>query len=749
MTIGYEGASKPRFAALSIALVTLMSSHAVFGFRESASSQGAAGSQVTIYRDDWGVPHIYAAAEEAGFYGLGYAQAEDHLEGVLRMILTVRGEQAAAFGPEFADADLGQRQWMQMEEARAGFERLSPQLQKNYRYFMAGIRHFMDEHPKEVPSWSPQLEPAALIAWPRSALWGYYVGDGLQDCTRGGASLTATSQSILDLKTPNASNEWIVAPWRTSDNAMIVLSDPHGPVDGSFVYEFRMDAGAIKSAGYSIGAQMTLVHTRNISWGMTTGAPDTSDCYEVAVDPNNPRRYQFDGEWKTMTTREVTINVKGGAPITRTFEYTHHNGALCPVVARKEDKAYVVSSPYFGHAGDQDQELYEMNLAKNAAEARNAMKRLGMFSQNVMIGDSHGNSFYVRAGRTPKRPAGYDWSKPVPGNTSKTAWTGVHPLEDLVQIENPSTGYMTNNNIAPDMMMEKSPLSADRYPAYIFNDQRGRTNTRGMRVVEVLSKAYNFTVSDAIELSLDEKWVGTESWQRALATAATQNVAAVRDKPPEFRRFLDRLLRFDGMARAGSVSALDYFYWQNAVWADPEILNTPLDSLNRMLSSEGQVTPDFGKALIKAIDTAVSAITKDHGSIDLELGDVFRIGRGGYSWPLGGIGIIPPGRAACKTAIGWDQHCLATLRAMIPGKPDERRQRWPVIGSRLLRLVVFTNPIQSFTLHNFGQSGRTDSPHYSDQARLTSERRLKPVYFEKTEILRHAVSTKNLEVVIH
>jgi acyl-homoserine lactone acylase PvdQ len=37
---------------------------------------------VTIYRDNWGVPHIYAEREEDGFYGLGYAQAQDRLPGL-------------------------------------------------------------------------------------------------------------------------------------------------------------------------------------------------------------------------------------------------------------------------------------------------------------------------------------------------------------------------------------------------------------------------------------------------------------------------------------------------------------------------------------------------------------------------------------------------------------------------------------------------------------------------------------------
>ena len=35
----------------------------------------SAEQKVTIHRDTWGVPHIYADSAAAGAYGLGYAQA--------------------------------------------------------------------------------------------------------------------------------------------------------------------------------------------------------------------------------------------------------------------------------------------------------------------------------------------------------------------------------------------------------------------------------------------------------------------------------------------------------------------------------------------------------------------------------------------------------------------------------------------------------------------------------------------------
>src|SRR5262245_8553104 len=71
----------------------------------------AAQGKVTIYRDTWGVPHIYADRESDGFYGLGYAMAEDEADFILRSALIARGEAAAAFGKTEVESDYTSRLW--------------------------------------------------------------------------------------------------------------------------------------------------------------------------------------------------------------------------------------------------------------------------------------------------------------------------------------------------------------------------------------------------------------------------------------------------------------------------------------------------------------------------------------------------------------------------------------------------------------------------------------------------------------
>ena len=89
--------------ALSILCVTPM----VFGDNEAADLAG----QVTIRRTEYGVPHVLAQNERALGFGLAYAQAEDHMESIMELILKARGEFALHFGAGRNDANVKSDVW--------------------------------------------------------------------------------------------------------------------------------------------------------------------------------------------------------------------------------------------------------------------------------------------------------------------------------------------------------------------------------------------------------------------------------------------------------------------------------------------------------------------------------------------------------------------------------------------------------------------------------------------------------------
>ena len=60
---------------------------------------------------------------------------------------------------------------------------------------------------------------------------------------------------------------------------------------------------------------------------------------------------------------------------------------------------------------------WELNSAEDYTGAVRATETLTLFPQNVMVADSSGNIYYQRTGRVPRRPEGFDWSRPVDGST--------------------------------------------------------------------------------------------------------------------------------------------------------------------------------------------------------------------------------------------------------------------------------------------------------------------------------------------
>src|SRR5207248_2856655 len=233
------------------------------------------------------------------------------------------------------------------------------------------------------------------------------------------------------------SNQWVITPSRTADGAPLALIDPHLSWYGQFrFYEARLYGGALQTSGMAIpGLPLSaLGHNAYCSVAMTTGGPDAADVYEEELNPDNPRQYKYDGQWRDMVVQKERIRVKqGGEVATKEFEIesTRHG----PVVAHRNGKAYAMKLPYFDQYRLPEQS-YLMATAHNLKEMKQALSLFQLMEQNVMVATVDGDIFYLRNGRVPVRPKSFDWKRPVPGNTPASEWLGFHALEDLVQSEN-------------------------------------------------------------------------------------------------------------------------------------------------------------------------------------------------------------------------------------------------------------------------------------------------------------------------
>lgn len=698
-----------------------------------AGDADADAGKIVVYRDEYGVPHLYADTPEQAFYAMGWTQAADRLEELLKNYLRAMGRMSEAFGAENLQEDLQSRVWDHYGLAKAHYERIRPDVRVNIEMVVRGVNDFLETHRAEVPAWwgDRKVDPYMAVAFGRWFMWGWPLGQAVGELKAAGVR----PDLLADFR---SSNQWVVGPSRSATKAPILLVDPHlswwGP---QRFWEFRVHAGKWNGSGFTLPGclYVGLGHNDHVAWAMTTGGPDTADVYELTLNPANPRQYRYDDAWRELKERVVDIAVKGEAePRHLTIHESHHG----PVVARKGSKAWVAKLSYADEV--QFVEMFHyFNFARNIAEFRQGLELNQVMPQNIMAADTDGNIYYERAGRVPARQPGFDYYKPVDGSTSKSEWTGVHPSADHFSVLNPPQGYMQNCNIPPDVMMHGSPMTPGRKAPYLFGERPAWTSMRGARAVEVLAGDSSVTLEEALAYAVDTTCYGASRWQVALVEADAALGADYKDKP-DYQTMLRSITTWNGRADADSVGAMHYWYWRQAVRRHPENLGKPIaDKIDDLMAAVGRgrveaerLTSEEQQVLVRSLLSASIYMRKAQGKMDVKFGDMFRVGRDELSWPVGG---------GSQAEVGME-----TLRSVHFGPERQDKTRWGNGGQTSTQVISLTNPIRSWTQAPIGQSDRKDSPHYRDQAeKLFSPARLKPTWYAKAELLEHVKSRVELK----
>jgi penicillin amidase len=101
---------------------------------------------VIIFRDDYGVPRVFASSLHGLFVGNGYAVAQDRAWQMEKYRLDATGRLAEAFGEKFLDHDKEvRRDGMTPEEWRGEFDRLSADAQEIFRSYVEGVNRYLEE----------------------------------------------------------------------------------------------------------------------------------------------------------------------------------------------------------------------------------------------------------------------------------------------------------------------------------------------------------------------------------------------------------------------------------------------------------------------------------------------------------------------------------------------------------------------------------------------------------------------------
>jgi penicillin amidase len=99
--------------------------------------------QVTVIRDSWGVPHIYAQNQHDMFFAQGFVTAQDRLFQMELWKRAGRGTLAEVLGPQYLDRDKGARLLSYRGDMDAEYASYAPETKQILESFTEGINAYM------------------------------------------------------------------------------------------------------------------------------------------------------------------------------------------------------------------------------------------------------------------------------------------------------------------------------------------------------------------------------------------------------------------------------------------------------------------------------------------------------------------------------------------------------------------------------------------------------------------------------
>lgn len=128
-----------RFAMFAAAAISLISAP------PATAATAQPHGDVTIKRDKWGVPHIYAGTTYGLFYGFGYSLAQDRLFQMEMLRRTARGTVSEVLGSGYVDYDKRTRANYSPQSLEDQYRALSSEDKAIFDGYAAGLNKRIDE----------------------------------------------------------------------------------------------------------------------------------------------------------------------------------------------------------------------------------------------------------------------------------------------------------------------------------------------------------------------------------------------------------------------------------------------------------------------------------------------------------------------------------------------------------------------------------------------------------------------------
>ena len=731
-------------AALGVVLLAVLIGLMVwepFAAHRSAPDAATRAYRAEIIRDEFGVPHIYGQTDADVAYGVAIAQAQDDFFTLQDVAAMSAGRYGAIAGEDGAQFDYAYHLLDARGTARRQFGDLPQDTQALFIAYAHGLNEYAAANPGEVklanlfPLSAEDIAAGFALRQPFFFGLANTIGPLVTGDPRApepGPSLGGETQGERPdeerVATGNApahpahmgeaaafagSNAFAIAPEKSGDGVTRLVSNSHQPLRGGVSwYEMVIES---EEGWHYAGANFPgspfpfLGHNRDLGWTNTVNQPDMIDVYRLELDESG-ERYRLDGEWRDLESRRVWLPVKLG-PLVLPIPRTVHRSVHGPVIVNDEG-AFAIRYGGMDNLGNLDA-YYRLNKASTLEEFRSILARMDIPSTNFIYADREGNIGYFYNAALPDRPEfpdrQPDWRGILPGDDSALIWDGPVAFEELPQIVNPASGWLFNANNTPfSAAGPGSDLDPADYSPVLGIETR--ITNRARRSARLMSEA---TLIDRATL---ERIKYDTGYERAGYVGRMLDEVAALDLSgePTLARAQALLLDWDDTAdNVGRADALALLMVREYLGA----------------GYQGGEWPDIREKLEGAVDH----LMEHFGRLDPPMSELLRLRQGqGANRADGPYAVDLPldgGSDTLRASTLWEVH------------PDGRLAVRH--GDSFLQFVEWEpgERVRSQSIQPFGAAvTRPESPHFTDQATLFVQHRLKPVHFWREDVLENTTS---------
>lgn len=686
--------------------------------------------EVTIIRDNWGIPHIYGKTDADAVFGLLYAQCEDDFKRVELNYIEKLGRLAEVKGQSVLYNDLEIRLLIDEEEAKTDYKKAAPWLKKLLDSYADGINFYLYKHPEVKPVLLTHFEPWYPLLWTDGSIGaistaGLTTGE-LKTFYSGNSDKVAYVARETEIQT--GSNGFALAPAKTTSGNSILYINPHT------TFYFRPEVQVHSEEGLNVYGAVTwgqffIYQGFNdyCGWMHTSSNVDVADMYaEKIIRKKEKLFYEYDSKLLPLLEKNIIINyLENGKQIAKTFKtYATNHG---PIMAQRDGKWISLKSNNRSMEGLV--QSWVRTKSKGLEDYKKAMDLKANTSNNTVFADSKGNIAYWHGNFLPIRDPKLDWSKVMDGTTPATQWKGLHAVSESVHLYNPSNGWLQNCNSTPfSVSGSDSPKKSD-YPFYMAPDGE---SFRGVNAVRLLSKGEKYTIDKIIEDGYDRKLSIFEVLIPALLKSFDQeekNDTAVFSNLKEPIAVLREWNYYAAENSVATTLANEWAFKLNAILRKTYTNEGESDQVENTIAFANNAT---AAELLPQLQEVIKELDTKFGSWQIPWGSINRFQR-----QTGEIDLAYNDDAP-SLPIAYASSLWGSLPAFKSNYQQNTIKRYGSSGNSFVCAVEFGPRIKAKSLLAGGNSGDPSSKHFNDQSIMYQNGQFKDVLFYKEDVLKNA-----------